>query len=96
MPVITFLLTIYIPGITVFFLAVVSDKKKTLLYDEDVDRCTPVLVAAACGHEDAFHCLMEYVDLNLDLLDPEKNPIFKAFYAQREKMIILQVGCSVL
>ena len=94
MPVITFLLTIYIPGITVFFLAVASDKKKTLLYDEDIDRCTPVLVAAACGHKDAFHCLMEYVDL--DLLDPEKNPIFKAFDAQHKKMIILQVGCSVL
>ena len=90
-------MTIHISGITVlFFLAVASDKKKTLLYDEDVDRCTPVLVAAACEYEDAFHCLMKYVDLNLDLLDPEKNPIFKAFDAQHKKMIILQVGCSVL
>ena len=88
-------MTIYIPGITVFFfLAVASDKKGTLLYDEDVNHCTPVLVAAACKHEDAFHCLMEYVDL--DLLNPEKNPIFKAFDAQHKKMTILQVGCSVL
>ena len=53
-----------------------------------------MLVAAACEHEDAFHCLMEYVDL--DLLNPEKNPIFKAFDAQYLKMTILQVGCSVL
>ena len=88
-------MNIHIPGITVFFFfAVASDKKRTLLYDEDVNHCTPVLVAAACKHEDAFHCLMEYVDL--DLLNPEKNPIFKAFDAQHKKMTILQVGCSVL
>ena len=37
---------------------------------------------------------MEYVDL--DLLNPEKNPVFKAFDAQHKKMTILQVGCSVL
>ena len=77
-----------------FVFAVASDKTGTLLYDEDVNRCSPVLVAAACEHEDAFHCLMKYVDL--DLLDPEKNPIFKAFDARYQKMTILQVGCSVL
>ena len=68
-----------------------SDKTGTL-YDEDVNRCTPVLIAAACEHEDAFHCLMGYADL----LDPEKNPIFKAFDIQYKKMTILQVGCSEL
>lgn len=77
-----------------FVFPVASDKTGTLLYDEDVNCCSPVLVAAACEHEDAFHCLMEYVDL--DLLDPEKNPIFKAFDARYQKMTILQVGCSVL
>ena len=92
MPVITLLLTIL--GITVYVFAVASDKTGTLLYDEDVNCCSPVLVAAACEHEDAFHRLMEYVDL--DLLNPEKNPIFKAFDAQYQKMTILQVGCSVL
>ena len=92
MPVITLCLTIL--GITVFVFAVASDKTRTLLYDEDVNCCSPVLVAAACEHKDAFHCLMKCVDL--DLLDPEKNPIFKAFDAQNQKMTILQVGCSVL
>ena len=92
MPVITLRLTML--GNTVFVFAVASDKTGTLLYDEDVNCCTPVLVAAACEHENAFHCLMKYVDL--DLLDPKKNPIFKAFDAQDQKMTILQVGCSVL
>ena len=65
-----------------------SDKEsKTLLYDKDSNLCTPVLIAAASGHEDAFHCLMNYVDLD----DPKKNPIFLAFQAQYEKMAILQV-----
>ena len=94
MPVITLCLTIL--GITVFVFAVASDKTRTLLYDEDVNCCSPVLVAAACEHKDALHCLMKYVDLDLDLLDPEKNQIFKAFDARYQKMTILQVGCSVL
>ena len=91
MPVITLRLTML--GNTVF-VCVASDKTGTLLYDEDVNCCTPVLVAAACEHENAFHCLMKYVDL--DLHDPKKNPIFKAFDAQDQMMTILQVGCSVL
>ena len=92
MPVITLRLTML--GNTVFVFAVASDKTGTLLFDEDVNCCTPVLVAAACEHENAFHCLMKYVDM--DLLDPEKSPIFKAFGAQYKKMTILQVGSSVL
>ena len=59
--VITFCLTIYVPDITVLFFAVVSDNTGTLLYHEDVNCCTPVLVAAACEHEDVFHFLMEYL-----------------------------------
>ena len=80
-----------------FYFSSPSDKTGPLLYDEDQNHCTPVLVAAAWQHKDAFHCLMKYVlDSNLDLLDPEKNPIFKAFDAQHKKMTILKVGCSVL
>ena len=70
------------------FVPCCSDKKsQTLFYDKDNNRCTPVLIAAASGHEDAFHCLMKYVDL----ADPKNNPIFLAFQAQYEKMAILQV-----
>ena len=52
-----------------------------------------MLIAAASWHEDAFHCLMKYVDLD----DPKKNPIFLAFQAQYKKMAILQVAivCNV-
>ena len=61
-----------------------SDKTGTLLYDEDQHHRTPVMIAAARNHEEAFHCLMEYVN-------PKKYPLFKAFYAQCEKEAILQV-----
>ena len=47
------------------------------------------MIAAACKHENAFHCLMDYVN-------PKKYAIFKAFDAQWEKEDILQVCYSML
>ena len=64
-----------------------SDKSQTLLYDKDKNLCTPVLIAAASENEDAFHCLMKYVDLD----DPKKNPNFMAFHVRYKKMAVLKV-----
>lgn len=69
-----------------------SDESKALLYDEDNDKYTPVLTAAAHEHDDAFQCLLKKADL--------QRQIFKAFDIENKedqlKILKVRYTCKVL
>lgn len=64
-----------------------SDESKALLYDEDDDKYTPVLTAAAHEYDDAFQCLLKKADL--------QRQIFKAFDIENkdDQLKVLKVRC---
>ena len=62
------------------------------LYAEDSNSLTPVLAAAVHEKTEAFHCLMEYVNLN----NPQQNPIFKAIEIKKTQEIDFNVSFKFL
>ena len=58
------------------------------VYAEDCNRCTPVLIAAAGKNNQAFQCLMKFMDLQ----DKKKNPVFKALNVTLNRIEILHVS----
>lgn len=62
------------------------------LYAEDSNSLTPVLAAAVHEKTEAFHCLMEYVNMN----NPQHNPIFKAIGIKSTQEIDFNVSFKFL
>ena len=58
------------------------------VYAEDRSLCTPVLIAAASKNNEAFQCLMTFMDLQ----DDQKNPVFKALNVTQHRIEIFQVS----
>ena len=53
--------------------------------------CTPVLTAAAHNKVEAFHCLMELMDVEESLEDDQRNPIFSVLHVKEHRAEILKV-----
>ena len=62
------------------------------IYAEDETLCTPVLTAAASMKVEAFHCLMNLMDLKDDL----RNPIFQVLQVKKHQTETLKVSLHSL
>ena len=62
------------------------------IYAEDKTLCTPVLTAATHKNIEAFHCLMQLMDLK----DDQRNPIFKVLQVKKHQAETLTVSLHTL
>ena len=62
------------------------------IYAKDKDLCTPVLTAAVNKKVEAFHCLLELMDLK----DHLKNPIFQVLQVKKHQAETLKVSLHSL
>ena len=62
------------------------------IHAEDQTLCTPVLTAAVNNKVEAFHCLMELVDLKND----QRNPIFQVLQVKKHRVETLEVSLHIV
>ena len=62
------------------------------IHAEDQKLCTPDLTAAANKKVEAFHCLMELIDLKND----QRNPIFQVLHVKKHRVETLEVSLHIV
>ena len=77
---------------TTFSNVYILSYRKASIYAKDQTLCTPVLTAAANKKVEAFHCLMEFINLK----DDQRNPVFQVLHVKKHRVETLEVSLHIV